>query len=428
MKTTVNTPKKSEGVPFAVYRYLIAPWVVALLPFAALFNRKLREGLRLRRRPLEPLGSVTSPIWIHASSGEFEYAKPVIRRLKETHADVPVVVTYFSPTYSKAATSFPGVAQASPLPLDLPGPCSDFLRKTKPRVLLISRTDLWPEMLHQCRRAEVPAVVFSYTQKAFRSPFKKAFTRWMLNWIDRIYCVSPADLDHVSSLGTGLPVEVMGDTRYDQVAFRLSHPKPLPEALRPRDGIPCFIAGSSWPEDEAVLLPALAPLLLEKKLKLILVPHEPTKAHLEALRGQLEALDLKFGYFSTGDAWPDEHVLVVDQVGVLAELYAWGDFAFIGGSFRKSVHSVMEALGAGLMTFVGPFHENNREALEFKETPIGDYTGVTVVKSADELRVRVREVLNKPGDVKNFSTALLSEFQSRLGATDRLLSRLEDLL
>jgi 3-deoxy-D-manno-octulosonic-acid transferase len=199
----------------------------------------------------------------------------------------------------------------------------------------------------------------------------------------------------------------------------------LKEALRP--ALPCLVAGSSWPEDEAVLLPALAEFLKHKKMKLILVPHEPTTPHLGTIEASLRALDLRHAYFSAGNAWPDEEVLIVDQVGVLAELYAWGTFAFIGGSFRKSVHSVMEALGAGLMTFVGPFHENNREAMEFKALPIADFAGVNVVMNTEELREKMRAALESPQSLAGFQRQLKAEFQKRLGATDRLLERLSDL-
>ena len=62
--------------------------------------------------------------------------------------------------------------------------------------------------------------------------------------------------------------------------------------------------------------------------------------------------------------------------------------AFIGGSFRKTVHSVMEALGAGLKTFVGPKHKNNREAIEFQSVR----AAVTVVHDAEEFRRAVEKL------------------------------------
>lgn len=407
---------------FAVYRYLAMPIAVSILPIVAMFNGKMRTGLRLRRKKSEPLATNERPIWVHASSGEFEYAKAVIRQLKYEHPEIPIVVTYFSPTFSQAATNFPGVDRALALPLDLPGPCVSFLKKFQPRLGLIARTDLWPEILEQCRKRAVPVILFSYTQKSARGWLKRSLTKWVLHWVRQIYCVSSADLENLRVFASRQKAEVMGDTRYDQVAFRLQNPKPLPSGVQPKDDIPCFVAGSTWSEDEAVLLPALKPLLLKNKLRLILVPHEPTQTHITDLERQLKKSNLDFSLYSQAN-WNHEPVLLVDQVGVLAELYAFSDFAFVGGSFRKSVHSVMEALGAGCVTFVGPYHENNREALEFKSLSLLD-----AVATAEQMESRLNIYLDNPKQLQERKQETLAEFKRRLGASQRLVRGLETLL
>jgi 3-deoxy-D-manno-octulosonic-acid transferase len=174
-------------------------------------------------------------------------------------------------------------------------------------------------------------------------------------------------------------------------------------------------------------LPALAPHLVKNSLRLILVPHEPTPEHLQALARQLDKLGLTHTLFSRGK-WHDENILLVDQVGVLAELYAWGQFAFIGGSFKKTVHSVMEALGAGCLTFVGPYHKNNREAVQFHDLRLGSLQGVEVVQDARELSERMALLLAHPELVVKFSEDLQKEFSLRLGASRRLIISLQDLL
>jgi 3-deoxy-D-manno-octulosonic-acid transferase len=166
------------------------------------------------------------------------------------------------------------------------------------------------------------------------------------------------------------PIFVLGDTRFDQVQFRLKNPKALPAQLRPT--LPALVAGSTWPQDERILIEGLAPLLLKQKIQMLLVPHEPTNAHIQSLERQLTKAGLQFQKYSDGLAWTSAQVLIVDQVGVLAELYQWANIAFVGGSFKASVHSVMEPLGAGCLTLVGPYYSNNREALEFSQIPAID--------------------------------------------------------
>jgi 3-deoxy-D-manno-octulosonic-acid transferase len=402
------------------YRLVAVPAFTISLPLLALANRKIRRGLSMRMQARDWPRLTKRPVWIHASSGEFEYAKPVIRELKTRHPEVPIVVTYFSPTFALGVENFPGVDFALPLPLDLPGPCASFIRKVNPRLLLIARTDFWPEMLTQARERGIPIRVFSYTQSGRKSRW---LSRFRLNLTDEVDCVSADDRRNLETLNAKPKVFVLGDTRYDQVRFRLDHPKEIPPVLKPT--LPSMVAGSTWPQDEEVLLPALTELLKNRKIQLILVPHEPTESHIADLKSQLEEKEISYALFSEQRRWNDKAVLLVDRVGVLAELYLWADYAFVGGSFRKTVHSVMEALGAGCMTFVGPKHNNNREALEFKNLQIANYPALQVVQSVTDLETKLKTALANPNGTTAFKIALKEEFNRRLGASRRLIDSLE---
>lgn len=362
------------------------------------------------------------PLWIHASSGEFEYAKAVIREIKNRRPDLPIVVTYFSPTYAKSVERFPGVDFSLPLPLDLPGPISSFLKRINPCQLLIARTDFWPELLTQARRRQIPIQVFAYTQKEKSNKpwsLSRQLARWRLELVDRVDCVTEDDLKNVEALKPKHTLAtVQGDTRYDQVRYRLDHPKQLPSVLKPVRT--CMVAGSTWAEDEAVLLPALRSVLQEARMQLILVPHEPTPNHIASLKKELESMGLSYSLYSEGKPWSDRAVLLVDQVGILAELYLWGDLAFVGGSFRKTVHSVMEALGASCLTYVGPLHTNNREAIEFHSLTFDGRPGVHVVRNAGEFEAKVRDDLSDMTKRQQFKEALLKDFNGRLGASSKL--------
>ncbi len=404
------------------YRLFFAPSLILMLPLVALFNAKVSEGLRLRRKRRTYPEFQQRPIWIHASSGEFEYAKSVVRELKNTYPSLPIVVTYFSPTYAKNAENFPGVDFALPLPLDLPGPVSFFLKRIQPRLLLLSRTDFWPEVLTQTRKQNIPIHVFSYTQKSPErmSLLARWATRWRLNMVDHIHCVSEEDKANIEALKSKTPTDVLGDTRYDQVRFRLDQPKDLPHLLKPSPDIPCLVAGSTWPEDETVLLAAVKPLLASGRLQLILVPHETDAKHLDAIKIQLAAQQMDFVLFSARESWQPDQVLLVDEVGCLAELYSWGDMAFVGGSFKKTVHSVMEPLGAGLKTFVGPLHLNNREAIEFQSVRCAGHKAVTAIHDSDSWRAEIEK--HTLPDLQVFKLDLKKEFATRMGAAKNLVT------
>lgn len=422
----------AERAFFIVYRLVLWPTFRVALGILSLFNEKIKEGLAMRApdqsgRPpwlAGPQGS--RPIWIHCASGEFEYAKPVITRLKKLKPSLPVLVTYFSPSIAKGAKGFPGVDLACPLPWETPTALKEFISWHEPRALLIARTDTWPEMLRQTRRAGVPSLLFSATLPA-HSGRAKGLGRWLsrvvFSFLSEIFCVSPEDEKVFLNLKTDLHVRIGGDTRYDQVQARLQAPKPLREEIFAgvaREAV--LVAGSTWPEDEAILIEVAD--RLRARLRFVVVPHEPTASHLAELERQFRKRGLETVRYSQATSWSESQVLLIDQIGILAELYLKGRYAFVGGSFRRTVHSVMEPLAAGCLTFVGPMHQNNREALEFKEIKLGrasdrDVHAVTETTGPTEFERILTGLLSSPNE--SWSTRLLQEIQRRAGASDRVV-------
>ncbi len=356
------------ALAYAFYRFLGFPllsfFVQAALPF---LKPKMRELLMDRRdRHLPPL--LSRPIWIHAASGEVEYAKPVIREIKARYPELPILLTYFSPSAKKLFKNFPGIDLAIPLPFDRPSEVRAFLDFYKPRAGLFARTDVWPNFATIAHDRGLPMLLFAATFGAQSSRLgwgRASLARWVFSRFSKIYCVSEMDAENLRQVSQQLPIEVRGDTRYDQVFDRLEKQGHLNEELAPGENDFVVIAGSTWPEDEAVLLPAFSKLL-EEGARIVLIPHEVGESRLRNIEENLASLQVSCQRFSETTHWRQTSVLLVDQIGKLADLYRWGDVAFVGGSFRKQVHSVMEPLAAGLPVVVGPFHQNNREAVQFQ--------------------------------------------------------------
>jgi 3-deoxy-D-manno-octulosonic-acid transferase len=412
-----------EAIFFLIYRFVFWPMALLVLPVLSFFIPKVRDGLALRRqKPARPTWP-KKPIWIHAASGEFEYAKPIIRELKKKDPYTPIVVTYYSPSYAKAIASFPGVDYSQPLPLDLPGPVHSFLKWLNPEALLIARTDLWPELLRQTAERKIPSLLFSATIRPFEGVryFARPYARMVFSYISAIFAVSDKDLHALNQLGE-TRAQVRGDTRFDQVLFRLQNPKEIKIARRPNRPL-ILVAGSTWPEDENVLFAAALPLLKENLLSLIVVPHEPHAAHVDAIKKFFIDHELSCSLYSEISEWQTS-VLIVDVMGVLAEMYAAGDIAFVGGSFRAKVHSVMEPLGAGLQTLVGPHYMNNREAIEFHNADDPD-SAVVVVKDRSQMERALRRFTQNIGDLQENHARIRNDVQKRAGATEHVLRWLE---
>ncbi len=356
------------------------------------------------------------PIWIHASSGEIEYAQSVIRELKNRYPQIPLLVTHTSLS-SRIALSKLKVEAFGVSPLDESREIQKFLKKWSPRTCLIARTDLWPQTIRELHRADIPIYLFSAT---FSKGMKK--TNWLsrqllrtaLPRLQKIFFVSKADQDFCRKIYPKTQGEVLGDTRYDQVFFRLAHAE-APD-LTAYDRL--IVAGSTWPEDERVLIRAAAALKAEG-WKWIWVPHEVDESHLRELENGLRQKQISFRRFSRiqNFGWNETDVLIVDRVGLLASLYPMGRLAFVGGSFKKQVHSVMEALAAGLPTLVGPHHHNSREALEFKAQGF-----VMECGNSQEFIAAVRHFDLSHDQIR---AHIQRELRAKVGGTERLIQALE---
>ena len=373
---------------FLIYRHLLIPLVLFFLKaLRPLLSPKIKKMMEERETPQRPV-IWAKPIWIHASSGEIEYAKPVIRELKSRYPEIPILVTYFSPSALKLIQGIPEIDFVLPLPFDHRKKVKAFIDYANPTAVLFARTDVWPELALQLNQKKIPTLLFAATlstDSGRAQGLGKFLARFAFDQLSEISCVNEEDQRVFTELGVSTNVRVQGDTRYDQVAYRLENPKNLKEELRPPPGR-VLVVGSSWPQDEAVIFGGFADWLSQNG-QIILAPHETNENHLQQIEAKLKALGLNCQRYSTATHFQNSVILLVDQVGILPELYAWGSIAFVGGSFKDRVHSVMEPLAAGLPVIVGPHILNNREALHFNLQFLQDKnTVVTVAKGVEDFK------------------------------------------
>ncbi|MES2857251.1 MAG: glycosyltransferase N-terminal domain-containing protein, partial [Bdellovibrionota bacterium] len=147
---------------FFIYRFFGWPLLRGAFLLAAPILPKIKEGLQQRQgQPWLAGPKQSNPFWFHCASGEFEYAKPVIREIKKREPTARILVTYFSPTMANAIKKFEGVDFAAPVPWDTQSSLQEFIDYHRPRALLIARTDAWPEMVATSRANGIPSLLFS---------------------------------------------------------------------------------------------------------------------------------------------------------------------------------------------------------------------------------------------------------------------------
>ena len=352
------------------------------LPVAARFDKKIARGIEGRRGVAERLAAWARAerdpnrplVWVHAPSvGEGLQAKPVLETLRAEQPRWQLAYTFFSPSAERLAKSLPADV-ADYLPLDRPRHVAAALEALRPAALVFAKLDVWPELTLAAARRGVKLGLISATVAPDSSRLRWPARRWAeaaYRALDRIGAISEEDAHRLEQLGARRSViEVTGDTRYDSVAERAERfdksrgPFTL---LAPPPGSFTIVAGSTWPADEAVVLAAFADLLAQVPMvRLILAPHEPNPDHLAGIAHRALTLRLprpvRLSQIEHAPL-PLPPVIVVDRVGVLADLYAYGDVAFVGGGYhRAGLHSVLEPAVFGVPVVAGPHWQMSRDA------------------------------------------------------------------
>jgi 3-deoxy-D-manno-octulosonic-acid transferase len=368
---------------------------------------KLARGVRGRRGVVERMEAwgrderdpARPLVWFHAPSvGEGLQARAVVESFRRRRPDAQVAYTFFSPSAEGFARTV-GADFADYLPLDTPAESGRALDALRPDVLAFSKTDVWPNLTREAARRGVRMAMLSGTLPAGSSRLRgpaRALLAPAYARLDHVAAISPADAERFGALG--VPPgrrSVMGDARFDQVWARMERVDRASPLLAPllRGGGPTLVAGSTWPADEDRLLPAVRAVRdAGHVLRLVLVPHEPTPAHLARSEAALGALGLASVRLSAAEAGREiPEVLLVDRVGVLGDLYAAADLAYVGGGFGTAgLHSVLEPAAFGAPVLFGPRHANAREAGEMVEAG-----AAFAVPDGDELR---RALLRLVGD------------------------------
>lgn len=418
--------------PFYAAAGLLAQAAALLTPRG---GGKLRRSLAARRGvhgrfatwsgrdPARPL------VWMHAPSvGEGLQARPVLAELRRHRPDLQLAYTYFSPSAAEFAARL-DVDFKDVLPFDTAAGARATLDALRPDAIVFSKLDVWPLLAEEARRRGVPLGLISATLPAGSSRLRglaPMLLRDAYTALDAVGAISAADARRLVDLGCRPEaVTVTGDTRFDQVWARARATDPGGALVAPlASRRPTLVAGSTWPADERELLAAIASLrATHPELRLIIAPHEPTASHLAPLERWADATGVRWARLDTPAAATAD-VVIVDRVGVLGELYALADIAFVGGAFHAAgIHSVLEPAAFGAPVLFGPRHGNSREA-----SLLVAGGGARVVPDTRALAATLAEWLADPAARRAAGLAARQLVEKNLGATARSVALVESLL
>ncbi|NTU58960.1 MAG: 3-deoxy-D-manno-octulosonic acid transferase [Chlorobiaceae bacterium] len=367
-------------------------------------------------------------LWVHASSvGEFEQARPVITELKHRVPELDVVVSFFSDSGYEARRNYPDAAAVFYLPLDTPDNARRLVSLLKPDIFMLMRYDFWPNHLEAVKRSGAKMLLAAAALPP-RSPYLKpglrGLYRDLFSLFDAIFTIDRQDVTAFrDDFGCTQAVKA-GDPRFDQVYERQKRSDDRAAKLKPLfQGRSVLVGGSTWEPDEAILVPAWQPL--REQLSLVLVPHKVDRPNIDRIMEYLSQKEIDAVQISSMDPTFDagKQVLVVDQTGYLAELYAIASVAYVGGAFGVNVHNTIEPAAHGIPVLFGPRHGNSPEAAGLIETG-----AATVVTGQPELRHILEQFVTNPDKMKSEGAKAAAFVQSRLGATKIITEAIEQML
>jgi len=408
-------------IPYA-FAGLVTDALVRVVPAG---KSKFRRGLSSRRGLVDRYqtwGATSRDaarplVWFHASSvGEGLQALPVIELVRARRPDVQIAYTFYSPSAEQFAKSV-RADFADYLPFDTFDHANAVVSALRPSALVFSKLDIWPALTERAAGAGVRVGVISATlpeSSGRRGFFARALLGDAYRSIDRVGAIDENDAERLREQGVRADcVGVTGDTRFDQVWARAQRASPFIQRLR--SSRPTLVAGSTWPSDEEHLLPAWT--RIRDKIpdaRLAIAPHETSEAHLRSIESWARSHALTLARLDAPDAQHAD-VVLVDRYGVLGDLYAVADVAYVGGGFHSAgLHSILEPAAFGAPVLFGPRHEKSREAAKLVQAG-----GGAVVTGVADLTIRLGYWLGSVPARDAAGSSARGMVQDGLGAAER---------
>lgn len=411
------------SLALASYRVL-SPLQPYLLRLLAPRKPRLKTFLEARANLFEELESRLNALpepscrlWVHASSvGEFEQARTIIAELRQQMPEMEVVVSFFSDSGYETRKHYPDAAAVFYLPLDTPENARRLAELVGADIFMLMRYDFWPNHLAAIKKSGAKMMLAAAALPQ-GSPYLKrglrGFYLTIFSFFDEIFTIDESDAVAFRKRFGCRSVRQAGDPRFDQVVARQKKSDERAASLKPlfRDRM-TLVGGSVWEPDETILIPAW--WALREKLSLVLVPHKVDRENIERLLRNLRERDIEAVTISTLDVNfdPATQVLVVDQVGYLAELYTIAAIAYVGGGFGVNVHNTIEPAVHGIPVLFGPIYGNSPEA-----TGLVEAGAATVVTGEPELRQALSAFVEDAAHLKRTGDKAGAYVRSRLGAT-----------
>jgi 3-deoxy-D-manno-octulosonic-acid transferase len=348
--------------------------------------------------------------WFHcASLGEFEQGRPLIEALKNQR-DCQIIVTFFSPSGYEIRKNYAVADLVTYLPRETNKNVTRFLAKIKPDQVFFVKYEFWATYIFQAKkqgaRVYSVATVFRKNQLFFK-PYG-GFMRSILHSFDQVFVQDLKSLDLLKTIQ--IKGILAGDPRYDRVLGNAKNVQPYPSIENFINGSKVLVVGSSWAADETVIKDAINHP--DFSWKVIIAPHEVSEDRVQSIERIFTKKSVRYSKLT--NEFSDSEILIIDNVGMLMNIYQYANLAYIGGAFGKGLHNILEPAAFNVSVVFGNKFSKFYEATEFIEAGIG-----FSVNNAEEFSTLFLKLSqeDKSQKVRDF-------MEARVGATAKILSKI----
>lgn len=363
--------------------------------------------------------SSTEPVILFhcASLGEFEQARPVIESWKKKYVTHKIVVSFYSPSGYEIRKKYSHADLIIYLPSDTKKEAFQFINILKPAIVFIVKYEFWLNLLDAISAKKIPLFLISGVFREKLLFFRKGggFMRKRLHAFTHFFLQ-----DHNSGkLLTSIDFKnwsVSGDTRFDRVQQTASSVIQIPIIETFKQQHPLLVIGSGWKEDMNVLVPFINSF--NKDLKIIFAPHEIHEEEIIHIQKQITKKTARYSQLKEHTTI-DADVLIIDNIGMLSSIYAYADFAYVGGAFGSGLHNILEPAVFGAPIFFGPKIKKFPEAGWL--ISLGYASSITDTETFTQL---FNNVYDSPELKLSIRKGLQSTMLQACGATEHIMNKI----
>lgn len=422
---------------FLIYNIILIPIIWVFFRIYSLFNFKVREGFSGRKKSLSELehnplihNKNKKNILIHSSSfGEYQQALPIIEELKKR--DFNIILSFFSPSgFKNSKIPYDDIIKIY-LPFDSYFKIKKFFKLVNPDLIILIRYDLWFNFLFRARKKKIRTIIanarFDENDIYWKLPVIKSFKKTLFNLIDKLFVIDEEDEINYKRILNQKSSSIIkvGDSKFERVfeaSKNIKKENVLDEEII--KGKKVFVIGSSWKEDEEIILPVVNKIIeIDSSLLTVLVPHEPKETKLLMIEKNIREkyVNLNTIRYSNIKSYNNENIIIIDSIGKLMNLYSQAYVSYVGGGFHSGLHNILEPVIFNMPVFFSNEVKNSDE----DEVLLNAGCGILVTDKKQFYRI-FREIIEDPEHRNYIADKCKLVFEKKLGTAKKIVEYLFD--